>query len=57
MTDIKLIHKSKKYADRIMDRINEESIREIVFECWRTAYAEGYEAARRQSPEREDMGR
>ena len=57
MTNLALIHKSKKYADLIMKRINEDYIREIVFDCWRDAYAEGYEAARRQSPEREDMGR
>lgn len=40
-----LIHKSRKYADLIMEKINEERIRSLVLQCWIEAYAAGFEAS------------
>ncbi len=57
MTQMKLIHKSKKYADEIMEKIDEDRIRDIVFQCWADAYAAGYASALNEGPHREDMGR
>lgn len=43
MTDIK--HKATKYVDQIMERIDEDRIRDIVFKCWEEAFRAGYGAA------------
>lgn len=56
MTNMALIHKSKKYADQIMEKIDEDRIRDIVFRCWVDAYAAGYEAADANPRQPESMG-
>lgn len=60
MTKVNLIHKSCKYADLIIEKISEDRIRDIVFECWKDAYAAGYAAGVKtesEYPHKEDMGR
>jgi len=62
MPDPKLIHKSRKYADKIsahipLDRLSEDYIREIVFQCWLDAYAAGLLRGLDTPPHKEDMGR
>lgn len=56
--NMKLVHKSRKYADKIMNNIHEEHIRAIIFQCWIDAYAQGYaDGARTESeyPRSKDM--
>lgn len=55
--NIKLIHKSRKYADKIMEEPIEDCIREMVFASWKEAYNVGLEVGMRDAPYREDMGR
>lgn len=58
MPQIKLIHKSRKYADDILSKIEEDRIRDIILQCWSDAYTAGYEAAiKNYGNIREDMGR
>ena len=56
MPEAKLIHKSRKYADKIMEEPTEECIREMVFQCWLDAYTAGLERGLNAPPHREDMG-
>lgn len=58
MPDVKLIHKSRKYADLIMQDPTENNIREVVLNCWQDAWQAAYEAAiKNYGNIREDMGR
>jgi hypothetical protein len=64
MTDIKLIHKSSRYSDKIVSRMNtitrqqfEDYIRSVIFDCWKDAFAAGYSAALNAGPHKEDMGK
>lgn len=57
MPDPKLTHKSRKYADKIMEEPTEERIRTQILQCWVEAYAAGLERGLDIPPHREDMGR
>jgi hypothetical protein len=50
-TKMKLIHKSRKYADEIIDKISEDHIRDVVLRCWQDAFAEGRIASERMERE------
>ena len=57
MTNIKLIHKSRKYADKIMEEPTENCIREMVLQCWIEAYQAGLDVVLQHTSYKEDMGK
>ena len=64
MTNITLTHKSKEFAERMLETvmgeqsINDTMVRAIMFDCYTTAYKRGFDAAFKQYANyKEDMGR
>lgn len=60
MTDVTLIHASKKYADELIEAerdlaLTDGRIKTVIFNCWKEAYAKGYSDA--LNAVREDMGK
>ena len=57
-----LEHRSREFAEKMITAVQnmettEQSIRDLFFDCYSTAYARGYQTGIAQAPHRKDMGR